>query len=304
MSRQSYAEVWTFADPTTGFLKPALNTEVHVYKAGTSEHATIYSQREGGSPASNPFISESNGLISFWGTTGDYDIKFHDATIPARFGDYLIGWQSSPVNVEIESGELSSKGEEIEWSQEGSGAWLPKIKSGAISAAKLKSALELPLSMLSSAVQQGLFVSGDIKPTALSSAPTGWLLCDGASKLRAEYSTLFSAIGTTYGSADGTHFYLPTLQGRVPVGAGTGSGLSARTLGAASGEESHQLSLNEMPSHAHAIAVTEVGNLVASGNQAQYVFAGPGEKVTLANGGNAFHNNMQPYTVVNFLIKS
>lgn len=65
--------------------------------------------------------------------------------------------------------------------------------------------------------------SGAVVPYAGAAAPTGFLLCDGSSLLRATYADLFTAIGTTYGSADGTHFTLPDLRSRVPVGAGTGT---------------------------------------------------------------------------------
>lgn len=62
--------------------------------------------------------------------------------------------------------------------------------------------------------------AGAVLPFAGSSAPTGYLMCNGASVLRATYADLFTAIGTTYGSVDGTHFTLPDLRGRVPVGVG------------------------------------------------------------------------------------
>ena len=53
------------------------------------------------------------------------------------------------------------------------------------------------------------------------------MICDGASLLRADYVDLFGIIGTTYGSADGTHFNLPDLRGRVPVGKGTHADVDA-----------------------------------------------------------------------------
>lgn len=322
-SRQSYAEVWTFADPTTEFLKAAKATEVTVFKAGTSEKATIYEQREGGSPASNPFISQENGLILFWANTGDYDIKFHDTTVPARFGDFIAGWQSSPVNVEIEAGELSSKGNFIEWSQEGGGAWLPKIKNGSITTTQLASALELPLSALVPSIAQALFTSGDIKPTGRSSAPTGWLLCNGASLLRSEYGTLFSAIGTSFGSADGTHFTLPDLTGRAPIGAGTGAGLTARGLGGKYGLEVVQLLEGHLPSHQHYAGGLYTQISVNESFQVFYdnsgsTFGASGFKA-IPNWGNANnvilgytspigsyvpHENMSPVQAINFLIKT
>lgn len=60
--------------------------------------------------------------------------------------------------------------------------------------------------------------AGAVTFFAGAAAPAGWLLCDGGSYLRADYSGLFAVIGVQYGFADGTHFNVPDLRGRVPVG--------------------------------------------------------------------------------------
>lgn len=74
--------------------------------------------------------------------------------------------------------------------------------------------------------------SGMIFDYAGTSAPSGYLLCDGAAVSRATYSALFSKINTTWGVGDGaTTFNVPDLRGRTVIGAGTGSGLTARTTG-------------------------------------------------------------------------
>jgi microcystin-dependent protein len=63
---------------------------------------------------------------------------------------------------------------------------------------------------------------GVVLPYAGSSAPTGFLLCDGSSLLRAgTYADLFTVIGTTFGAADGTHFNVPDMRSRMPIGAGS-----------------------------------------------------------------------------------
>ena len=68
-----------------------------------------------------------------------------------------------------------------------------------------------------------------------SSAPTGWVNCDGASLLRAgTYADLFAVISTTYGTADGTHFNVPDMRGAFPRGQGTSTQFTqdhATTLG-------------------------------------------------------------------------
>ena len=76
-------------------------------------------------------------------------------------------------------------------------------------------------------------------------APTDWLLCDGASLDRTTYAALFAVIGATYGAVDGTHFTLPDLRGRVPVGRGSNALVS--TLGNNDGVAE----ANRRPKHRH-----------------------------------------------------
>lgn len=62
---------------------------------------------------------------------------------------------------------------------------------------------------------------GTVLPFAGASAPTGYLLCNGAAVSRTTYAALFAAIGELYGAGDGsTTFNLPNVVGRMPVGAG------------------------------------------------------------------------------------
>lgn len=75
----------------------------------------------------------------------------------------------------------------------------------------------------------------------------GYVLCNGGSLLRADYPELFLYLGTTFGAVDGTHFSLPNIIDRFPVGAGF-----SYATGASGGEISHTLSLAEIPSHSHA----------------------------------------------------
>jgi microcystin-dependent protein len=109
-----------------------------------------------------------------------------------------------------------------------------------------------------------LIPAGVIHQYAGSSAPSGYLLCDGSNISRSVYANLFSAIGTSYGSGDGsTTFGLPDFRGRVPAGkddmggspAGRltsgGSGVDGATLGASGGDQTVTLTATEMPSHTH-----------------------------------------------------
>ncbi len=87
-------------------------------------------------------------------------------------------------------------------------------------------------------------------------APRGWGLCDGQILSIAQYSALFSLLGTTYGGNGVQTFGLPDLRGRVPMHAGQGPGLTARAPGQAFGVESVTLTSNNIPSHTHQLLVS------------------------------------------------
>jgi microcystin-dependent protein len=92
--------------------------------------------------------------------------------------------------------------------------------------------------------------AGMISQFAGSSAPTGWLLCEGQAVSRTTFAALFSTIGTTYGSGDGsTTFNVPNLQNRVPVGKGPDTEFDA--LGEVGGAKTVTLDATQMPSHNH-----------------------------------------------------
>jgi microcystin-dependent protein len=150
--------------------------------------------------------------------------------------------------------------------------------------------------------------TGALLDFAGSTAPDGFLICNGAAVSRDTYATLFATIGTTYGVGDTTTtFNLPDFRGRASVGAGLGSGLTNRALGTQIGEESHLLTEGELPSHNHTGgAFWPVPKAQASAEQNQT--AGPEDYTRFANtgstGGNQPHNNIQPSLVVNKIIKT
>ena len=102
-------------------------------------------------------------------------------------------------------------------------------------------------------------MAGIVQMFAGATPPIGWLECDGSAVSRETYATLFAAIGTTWGAGDGsTTFNLPDLRGRAPIGAGTGSGLSARTLGNKVGTENAVIPYHthSIPNHVHTMSHT------------------------------------------------
>lgn len=154
----------------------------------------------------------------------------------------------------------------------------------------------------------GTMPVGAILPYGGASAPALWLLCNGASLLRASYPALFTAIGTAYGTADGTHFTLPDLRQRMPLGkAASGTGA---TLGDTGGAIDHTHTgpshTHTGPAHTHDISLQSVAVQSGTGtninNPLSATTTSSGTGATGASGTGATSANNPPYQVVNFII--
>lgn len=158
---------------------------------------------------------------------------------------------------------------------------------------------------------------GSISGYAGSSAPSGWLLCYGQAISRTTYASLFSALGTTYGSGDGsTTFNIPDLRGRVIAGVdnmggsaanritAAGSGITGTTLGAAGGTQTHTLTVSEMPSHSHEQrgGTTGTGGMRYETTNASATLTNSGIQTNSSGSGSA-HQNTQPTMMLNYIIK-
>ena len=162
------------------------------------------------------------------------------------------------------------------------------------------------LAFSSSSVPTGAFFS-----FAGSAIPSGFLLCDGSAYNRVTYNTLFVAIGTSYGSGDGsTTFNVPNMKGNVAVGYNA-SDTNFNNVGQTGGEETHTLTTNEMPNHQHIIPWGE-NSAPAVYTWGSYGSGLPGSASTdydqswcmsSPTGNGATHNNLQPYLVSQYIIK-
>ena len=155
---------------------------------------------------------------------------------------------------------------------------------------------------------------GEVRMFAGNFAPRGWAFCDGQLLAVSQNDALFSLLGTIYGGDGRTTFGLPDLRGRVPIHAGSGPGLSPRRLGAKAGAENVTLTVNQLPSHTHAMQVTQASGNEQSPQGAVYARAQidmyieePAEAVMSTSaitnvGGSRSHTNLMPYLCINFII--
>lgn len=160
---------------------------------------------------------------------------------------------------------------------------------------------------------------GEIRICAFNFAPRDFAPCNGQLISISSNTALFSLLGTTYGGNGTSTFALPNLNGKGPIHAGSGPGLTPVVLGEEGGSETVTLLPTEIPSHSHALsAVASTGNTddlgIASSKLAQSSIrsdlyaATATNNDTLANdvmpsfGSGLPHNNMPPYLALGFHI--
>ena len=160
-------------------------------------------------------------------------------------------------------------------------------------------------------------------------APRGWAQCKGQLLPISQNTALFSLLGTQFGGNGTSNFGLPNLQGNVPIGQGSGAGLTPRVMGETAGEVNVTLTSATTPAHNHAFVAANAagtgmsagaGQMLAQGNIPGTGKGGGGATVipnfaptaapaplaSLAlspfQGGSQPHNNVQPSLSLNWCI--
>jgi microcystin-dependent protein len=167
---------------------------------------------------------------------------------------------------------------------------------------------------------------GEIRIFSLNYAPVDWAFCNGQILPISQNTALFSIIGTKYGGNGTSNFALPNFQGAIPVGPGTGPGLSSYAVGQAGGATAVTLAPQENAMHTHGVtadqenataniptgaiymkghyilSATESGSVVAYTAQAPDTNMSPAAILPVGPSTAAPHNNMMPYLALNFCI--
>lgn len=191
--------------------------------------------------------------------------------------------------------------------------------------------------MASSKSLKPQLVVGEIKMWSISTPPSGWLICDGSAISQNNYSKLYQLIGVTYGNPGGGNFNIPDLRGNVPVGRhaedsdfvniAAKGGEKANTLSSGNGSlpaHSHTASSSTSSNHRHsnhtgtASGLNSIPQGTGSSRTVSENFhthpddttdnsiGAHSHTLTVADNSGAAsqaHNNIQPYQVINYIIK-
>ncbi|MBA4387355.1 MAG: hypothetical protein C0404_05200 [Verrucomicrobia bacterium] len=279
---------------------------------------------DGGSPALNPPAITGNLLDAFYSQP-----RYLGLTVVTRLGIPV----ASPV-------ELSPR-QQITSVPFALHTETAVYATNALSATRATSATDAQWATNVVATGDGV-PPGSIMAYAGTNVPSGWLLCNGAAVSRVAYTNLFATLGTNYGAGDGsTTFNLPNMKTRLASGMDTGDA-SFTALGRTGGAKTNVLAVTNMPTHAHLVTTPATNVTVAAGGAhthdyqvsddtpfggwAQWpdtVDGGAGQLLTKPTdasgshthtvdippstsgpaGGNGAHNNIQPYVVVNYIVK-
>ena len=164
----------------------------------------------------------------------------------------------------------------------------------------------------------------EIRAFGFNFNPVGWAKCNGQLLPISQNAALFAVIGTTYGGDGQNTMGLPNLQGQIPMHWGSGVGGFNTNIGEVQGVTSVTLTTQQIAQHTHpviaaTVATGAVGERTASpGNTSMLSGSQPpnqvyqtapasmtaqfSPKAISPQGGSQSHDNMQPFTVLNFCI--
>ena len=132
--------------------------------------------------------------------------------------------------------------------------------------------------------------TGAIQMWPTATAPSGFLLCNGASVSTSTYANLFSVIGYTFGGS-GSAFLLPNYLDRMPIGVNS----IAAAIGATGGSASTTLSVANLPSHSHSASSTSSSSSSVSDPGHSHGSSDNNFMGNFPNGGNNGRNDVRSF---------
>jgi len=157
--------------------------------------------------------------------------------------------------------------------------------------------------------------TGVIIPWASTNLPAGFLWCNGQIVSISNYPGLYAVLGTTYGGDGINTFGLPDIMGRTIVGVDGMGGVNAAnritqwgtlpaTLSGTFGEDTHHLTIPELPAHNFNILVNDA---TTSGGSIRYPETVAVDSLKPYNtntvGNDVSHNVVQPSIALGYIIK-
>ena len=100
---------------------------------------------------------------------------------------------------------------------------------------------------------------GSIDIAGFNYPPPNFAIADGSTIPISQNMALYSIFYINYGGNGSSNFQLPDLQSRLPIGTGTGAGLSSYEIGETTGRESTSLLNTNLPPHTHQVSLGGTG---------------------------------------------
>jgi microcystin-dependent protein len=257
---------------------PLAGGKLFSYAAGTNTLKATFTDQSEGAQNANPTILDGAGMASVWISADNYKFVLKDSL-------NNVLWTVDNV-ASIADDSITT----------------PKIADLAITTVKIEDLAVTTAKIAENAVLRGNILDGEIITAKIAdqavtidkikygiglvpagcviawggdqtAIPTGYLLCDGTSYLRADYPDLYSAVGVVFGTVDGNHFNVPDGRGYFIRGANLTSTndpdsatRTAMNPGGAIGNNRGSIQADEFKSHSHSFSIS-IGTDALNGHE-------------------------------------